>query len=351
VIVADMWASEWVPLQPAFTRFAHEGGGLLFLLGPRAAESVWQPEQEALMGVQVQVNPPGTLGLDLPLRLAAAGSYHPVTGGADTVAPLGDLSRPSGLIPVQLRPGAQRLMESAGPLSWPALAASASGQGRVLTSLTFPLWRIAFAPGAPATRDAYTQFWQRALAWLTTSTQASRLTVDASEQPLPLFTVPEFRAVLVDEAWRPDPHATVTAIVRDRDSNVVQTFELVPAGNGRYWGAGRPMEAGDYRFEILAQRDTLLLASQSGPLVVSSVSREALSPSARPANLDRLAAATGGKRLGSAAWRQELDGLPRKESVQTRYGTFRLWDHPLLLTLLVLVLAAEWILRRRYQML
>jgi hypothetical protein len=351
VIVTDMRFTEWAPLQPAFSRFANEGGGLLFLLGPRASEAQWQPEQEALLGVQASINPPGVLSLEQALRLSPIGAYHPVTAREGDQSTLGDVSRLSGLVPVQLRPGVQRLLESSELVSWPALVASSPGQGRVLTALCFPLWRAGFAPGAPATHDAYELFWHRALVWLATSTQTSRLTVEAAGVPIPLFTAPEFRAVLVDETWRPDSRATVTAIVRDQDSSVVQTFELVPEGNGRYQGAGRPMDAGEYRFEIVARRDTLLLARQSGPLFVSSLSREALSPASRPASLDRLAAATGGRRLGVATWRQELGALPRQEKVQMQYGTFRLWDHPLLLALLIVSLAAEWILRRRHQML
>jgi len=229
--------------------------------------------------------------------------------------------------------------------------AARTGRGRVLTVLAFPLWRSGFAPAAPETYPLYENFWQRSVVWLSTSSQTSRLTVDAGEQPLPLFVAPEFSAVLVDEAHQPDSRATLTVTVRDKDSNLVQTFEMVSTGGGRYQGSGRPLPAGDYRFEVAARVDTLLLARESGPLVVSSVSREALHVSARPGGLDLLAAATGGKRLGAVTWPTELAQLPKEESVQVRYGTLRLWDHPLILTVLLLLLAAEWILRRRFQML
>ena len=351
VVLADMRAAEWAGLCESLTRFAREGGGLLFLMGPKAAATAWQPDQEALLGIQAPVNPPGTLTLDQPLRLASAGTYHPVTTSTEGHTALGDLARTTALIPVQLRPGVQRLLESAGPVSWPALAAAPVGQGRVLTAVCFPLWQAGFAPGAPATTTSYEAFWHRAVTWLSTSTQTSRLTVERSREAIPLFTAPEFQAVLVDETWKPDASASITAVVRDRDSNVVQTFELVSTGGGRYEGAGRPMEAGEYTFDIQARRDTLVLARQTGPLVVSSLSREALAPASRPGSLDRLAAATGGRRLDVATWSQELGSLPTEERVQIQYGTFRMWDHPLLLTFLVLSLAAEWILRRRHQML
>lgn len=351
VVITDMQASEWGPLTDGLSRFVHEGGGALFLLGPEAAKTAWQPNQEALLGMQAPVNPPGTLALDQPLRLAPAGAYHPVTMHSENQTALGDLSRMTGLIPVQLRAGVQRLLESSGPVSWPALAAATVGQGRVLVANCFPLWRAGFAPGAPATSDAQSEFWHRAVTWLSTSTQASRLAVETPGSSVPLFTAPEFSAVMVDETWKPDVGATVTAIVRGADSSVVQTFELVGAGGGHYRGAGRPMQAGDYTYEVIARHDTLVVANQTGPLTVSSLSRESLSPASRPADLDRLAAATGGRRLSLAKWKDELGDLPRKERVQIQYGTFRLWDHPLLLTLLIATLAAEWILRRRHQML
>lgn len=352
IILTDMAAAEWSFLAPALGHFVREGGGgVLFLFGPQAATAVWQPEQEQLLGVKSALNPPGVMAVDAPLRITPLGAYHPVTA-TDDGATWGDASRLSGLIPTQEMPGTTRLLElGQSAISWPALVAFKPGSGRVLTGLGFPFWRLGFVPEAKAAQTSYQQFWQRALAWLSTSAQASRLTVDHLEGPLPLFTAPEFSAVLVDEAWQPDPRASVTAIVRDADSNLVQSFDLVSTGGGRYQGSGRPMSEGEYRFEVTARRDTLLVGSQSGPLRVSSVSREAMQPSARPASLDLLAAASGGRRLGLGTWRDELSALPRDETVQIQYGTLRLWDHPWLLSLVLVLLAAEWILRRRYQML
>jgi hypothetical protein len=146
-------------------------------------------------------------------------------------------------------------------------------------------------------------------------------------------------------------HATLKAEVRTPEGELVQTFPLVPLGGGRYRGQGRPLAAGEYRYVVHAQRDTLIVAERSGSFSASSISREALTPASQPSVLEQLAATTGGKRLAWPGWDSELLDVPTERFADVQLGSLRLWESPWLLALVILLFSLEWILRRRYQML
>ena len=168
---------------------------------------------------------------------------------------------------------------------------------------------------------------------------------------MPALAPPELTAVLVDESWQPDSRASVVAEVRDSTGQLIQTFELRTVAPGRYRGEGRPLVPGTYTYHVRAHRDTALVAAYVGSVVAGDVSREDLTPASRPELLERLSVATGGRRLSVDNWAHILDSIPVEAEPQVTYGTLRLWDSPWLLGLVLILLAVEWILRRRLQML
>ena len=356
VILMDMPPLVWSSLTPDLGRFLREGAGsILFLLGPRAAVADWPDVQRALLGVRWTARPPGVLVVNGPVRLSGAGRFHPVSSfasGAGTERIWADLPQLSGVIPSLPDDGTVPLvtMATAG-FSWPVLTAAHRGRGRVLTVLGHPLWRWDFAAAATGETEWTQPFWSAAVRWLTSTQQGERLVVEVSADPLPALAPPELTAVLVDESWQPDSRASVVAEVRDSTGQLVQTFELRTVAPGRYQGEGRPLPPGTYSYHVRAHRDTALVAEYVGSVVAGDVSREDLTPASRPELLERLSVATGGRRLSVDDWAQILDSIPVEAEPQVTYGTLRLWDSPWLLGLVLMLLAVEWILRRRFQML
>ena len=356
-IVSDMPATDWLHVAVILNRYLREGAGsVLFQLGPQAAASIWTPTQQELLGVAATAQPPGILPASAGVRLTSAGGYHPVTAfDVDGFESWTWLHLPllSGVVPVTENHGSTRLVETeASQLNWPVLVAAEVGRGRVLTSLGYPLWRWDFASAATADQPDFSRlFWSAAIRWLTSTQRGERLAVVVLSDPLPAFTPPVLSAVLYDESWRPAADAVLTAEIRDADSGLVQTFELLPQGSGTYQGAGRALAAGDYRYDVRARRDTVQLAATDGRFRASQVSREALQPASQPGLLSDLSTATGGRRLSMTNWRDARDSIPSQPVWRTQYGTIRLWDTPWLLLAVLLLLGTEWILRRRFQML
>jgi hypothetical protein len=358
VLLADMAPAQWVILIPLLERYLTEGsGGLLFMLGPRAASGEWGRRQDELVGVRFVARPPGVIQVAEPVRLSSAGRYHPVAtpedGPEDAARVWAQLPLLSGILPAAPSSGAVGLVETqVGTFTWPVLVAGHQRRGRVLTALGYPLWRWDFALAATPDKTEWAgPFWQSAMRWLTSVQEADRLTTQLLADPVPALSAPEIVAVLLNEAWQPDVHATLKAEVRTPEGELVQTFPLLPRGAGRYRGRGRPLAAGEYRYVVHAQRDTLIVAESGDRFSASLVSREALTPASQPGLLEQLSASTGGSRLALPDWGTTLLDLPAKPTADVVLGSLRLWESPWLLALVILLYSLEWILRRRYQML
>ena len=357
IILADMPAVNWLELAPWLKRYLEDkSGGLLLLAGPRAAAREWSDEQSALAGIRWTARPPGVMLPQNPVKLSGSGRFHPVTSlsdEADVDRVWGALPLLSGVLPSTPAPTFVALVETEiAQFTWPVLVAGRQGGGRVLSVLGYPLWRWDFAADPAGLRhDWSTRFWELAVRWLTSARQPQRLAVEGPEDPLAAYAPPGLSALLLDETWQPDSRANVSAAILDSAGSLVQTFQLVPQSAGRYAGEGRPLPPGSYSYRVRASMDTVTLAVSDGRFSTGTVSREALAPASRPGILDRLSAATGGRRLPADDWATFLDSLPRAPAQRVFYGTVRLWDSPWLLALVLGSLCIEWVLRRRFQML
>ena len=113
---------------------------------------------------------------------------------------------------------------------------------------------------------------------------------------------------------------------------------------GLYEGYFTPSKPGRYRLEA---NENDKRVSSITEFQVSDVRQELLDTGMRPDHLQRIADLTGGAKLGV----RDLDKLTKLINGDPVTITLRserpLWDHWLVVLLLVGLLGAEWILRRR----
>jgi hypothetical protein len=358
VVLADMPPVQWLKLSTLLDRFLRErAGGVLFLLGPKAASGDWSELQQSLIQIRWGARPPGVLSTSDAVFLTAEGQFHPATKLDTTAAAAAtiwaELPLLTGLLPGATPPGVASLVETKlGLQTWTVLAAGRVGRGRVATILGYPTWRWDFAAAAIPHDVSWAQlFWRTAVRWLTLGGEAEQLVVRPTTDPVPALSPVELSATLVDESWRPVGNASLTAEIRDSAGTIVQTFDFERGEPGQYRGAGRPLSPGDYNYTVRARVDTLIMAEATGQFSASAVSREAMFTASRPDLLDRLVASSGGKRLSADNWASELAEVPTAPVERISYGSFRLWESPWLLGAILVFLSLEWILRRRYQML
>lgn len=232
----------------------------------------------------------------------------------------------------------------------PVLAISEPGRGRSLAVMTDTTWRWGITSGG-ATGDAgfYERFWDRALRWLARDPTLDpvRVTTDRERYGAgarmavrgtlrdgwhaPLALDAPARVVIVDEAER---ELSAVPVALDETG----AFEAV---------MGSPEVAGGFRVRLVAEHAGEAVLAEE-PFVVETGGDELADPRARPELLEALSRATDGAHFRGA------NGAPRLGELDaTRVRTVGTeLERPLasawVLVLVMGVLGAEWILRRRW---
>jgi hypothetical protein len=246
------------------------------------------------------------------------------------------------------RPGASVLAVtgSAGGNTRPLVAVQRYGEGRAMVFAGEASWRWRMM--MPATDRAYDTFWKQAVRWLAISaSDPIQLTTPHAAVPGDPLPIKVFAR---DTAFEPQANVSVNVHVTSPDGRS-QSVEAVPdsasEGPGHYVAQITPEAGGIYRVSADARRGSSPLGSGSTSVLVGGVDTEMSDPRLNQQLLQRLAAASRGQILTD----EQIDGLPAilKMSVPTALMTRRdLWHTGWSFAAILVLLAAEWILRRRW---
>lgn len=343
----------------AIARFVRSGGGL-FLLGGPARSGGWA-STGLLAGVL-----PGTVDRDpfpqsraLPVSVTLDGQRHSATAVSDNPA---ETARRWAALPPLARTGgglipaaeARVLLEYSGPrgLAAPALAVSFTDQGKAAWLYGRGAWRWAFLPaGTPSPDDLYAQFLLGLVRWLAEPAVRERFQVDPGKRVYQDGESVRFTAGLWNEAYAPVSGARVRVEIRP-DSGVAppRSIEL-PAGvePGRYEGADAALAPGAWSWEATAGNPTdgRELSRAHGRFWVESMGPEFARTVPDREALAQVAARSGGTLFEAEGVDALVDAIPRAIRRQGRVREWDLWNHWLLFVSFVVVLSAEWFLRRR----
>jgi hypothetical protein len=245
------------------------------------------------------------------------------------------------------RPGATILavtMAASGS-RYPVIAVQRYGRGRSMVFGGEASWRWRML--APAADRSYERFWRQAARWLATSAPdpVSISVPPAAEPGSPAQIEVEAR----DSAFVAVSDAAVTAtITGPGGSSQPLTLRGDPEVPGRFTGQLTPDVAGLYRVQGEARRGVRSLGPVDAWFHVGGADREFADPRLNDAFLRRLARASGGEYLaaGDASRLPSLllSSAPRALEPERR----DLWHEPWTFALVVALLSAEWILRRRW---
>jgi hypothetical protein len=343
----------------AIARFVREGGGL-FLLGGPARPGGWG-STGLLAGVL-----PGTVDRDpfpqsreLPVSVTLEGQRHPATAVSDNPAetarrwaalpPLACVG--GGLVPAA---EARVLLEYRGPrgIPVPALAVSFAGRGKAAWLYGRGAWRWSFLPaGTPSPDNLYAQFLLGLVRWLAEPAVRERFQVDPGKRVYQDGEPVRFTAGLWNEAYALVSDARVRAEVRPDSGDAPSRSIALPAGvePGHYEGEEAAFAPGAWSWEATASDPTggRELARTHGRFWV-----ESMGPEFARTVPDREALAQMTARSGGAVFEVEgvdalADAIPRAIRRLGRVREWDVWNHWLLLVSFVVVLSAEWFLRRR----
>jgi uncharacterized membrane protein len=338
---------------------AERGGGLLVLGGRSFA-------QRGLIGTPLEVALPvelsdrrgvvhaastGQAAAPNKLVVTADGENHPIMRIGDT--PDETRKRWAALPPLAAsaplggpRPGASVLAvtESANGL-FPLVAVQRYGRGRSMIFAGEASWRWKMM--LASTDRSHEFFWRQAARWLA-GPAPDPVTIAAPEsaEPGDAGSI-EIEARNAGFAAVPDASVDATIAAPGGEPQPL-TLRHADAASGRFTAPFQPGQAGLYRVHATAHRGATPLGAADRWVYVGGGDRELADPRLNEGFLRRVARASAGRyvRAGDAArvvsWLES--SVPQAVAPERR----DVWHQPWALASLVALLAAEWILRRRW---
>ena len=247
------------------------------------------------------------------------------------------------------KPGATVLAalsdSTTGAQRYPLVAWQRYGTGKCLSLATDRLWRLRFNTG-----DKYHwRIWSQGIQFLTLSRlmgEHKRIRLETDRAAYPLGARTRVYAHVLDDQFAPVVQGgfEVDVVALDgggsRERVSLRPDRTQP---GLYEGFFSPPATGRYRLEANENDQPV---SNTTEFQVVDEKTELLDTAMRRAHLEHIAERTGGACL-SLGQLAQLKTLINREPVTTTVRSERaLWDHAVILLLLVGLLGAEWLLRR-----
>jgi hypothetical protein len=336
----------------AVAAFVRGGGGLVLITGGKSgALSQWQGTP---VGAMLPADGGGGGGdEETSVSLSPAAHRHvlfdPSVPGA---APL-DAWR--DLPPLSVAPDLRGLKADGEALlvdgrNLPVLSWHQVGQGRVLLLAADGIWRWQF--GSSSQHSGATilpPWWRRAAHWLARPTVEGQVDIRPEKAVVPRGQNVVFVAHVNDENYRPVDNASVGVTITPADTtHGARPTRLDLTGNqGFLTGSAGALPPGHYRYQGRARTPKSELPPMDGQFVVDSLGVEMERLEADHETLERVAAASGGRMWAPDSLRGLDQALAQEAVAREERAQVVLWDHPLVFVIFVLLVSAEWLLRRR----
>lgn len=333
------------------------GGGLLALGGRRAlAEGAFAgtPLADAL---PVELGPPAgsdSGATEIAVAPTAAGVLHPATQLAPNDSATAALWRQMPPLTTvnevgRPKPGATVLLEGRAEgdrRGRPTLTFQRYGRGKAIVFAVQDSWLWQMHQLVPVEDQRHETFWRQLLRWQV-SDVPSRADVVAAGDGAVNEGIP-LRVVVSDSAYARFNGSSVSAEVLSPNGESSRLpFEWATDRDGEYTAMMVPGVNGVHTVNVTAVvgRDTI--RSTSGYVRVADPTAEYFGAEMRPAVLKQFADETGGKFYRTSEASRLPEDIVYTTSGATEVQRLDLWDMPALFLLLLGLLGAEWLYRRR----
>jgi hypothetical protein len=367
VVIGSVEAGYFTPVQQELLRefVDKRGGGLLFLGGRFSlGDGGWASSGDADLFPTFLPNGQGAFKREnATVQLTAAGTESPITRILDDKAAnaerwrrlpyLNDYENPGTAKPgatvlaqmTSCREVKESVCERTGP-ALPFLVTQSYGRGKTAVLATSGTWR--WQMSAALDDPSHDLFWQQLLRWLAEDSPG-QVVATMPQQTLMDEGHVKLTAVVRDKEFAPAADAKVTARVIGPDG-APEIVEMAPVPNtpGTYameWTAEKP---GSYVAEVTADSGK----GELGKDVVDFRREDGVAENFHTGQnrdlLEKLSQETGGR-----YWEpSELNRLPKEISyseagISVR-DTKELWDMPAVFLVLLGLMSADWLLRRRW---
>jgi uncharacterized membrane protein len=350
VVLGSFAANQFTDAQAqTLARYVENGGALILLGGESSfgrggyAESKLAP----LMPWAISDNEPDLATGSFPVAVSASAVAVELTSGlredlgASGGASLDSLNQPGGL-----RPGAIALLDATiSDRTEPVVAWQRYGKGQVLGIATNTMWK--WAAAGSETRALYGRFWRQAVRGLTKKLEGGSLLGihwDQDQYRPGEQAVLEVRLRAADDAGTIRLVASLSGPGGDRDVNLSPVM-----GQADLYTAKIPLpQRGDYTFHLSAYAGASLAESYERVLPVEPLLEEGASPELKEAYLREIAARANGVYTGEKDLepvRAFLRGQIVSQQSSVAAPLVNFWN--IFPVAVILILAGEWLLRRR----
>ena len=361
VILGDLTPDALSPANCSAIRdFVDHGGGLVLLGGPNlfTGQGLAKTPLAALLPVKV---PALYHEGSFPVQITDTGLHHPVFGPlfaqVKNFPPLLTYNETAAAAP-----SAEVLMQVMNNgVAHPLIVSSRFGQGRVVVVLTDTMWRWRLAaPGWSQERSPHDIFWTQLMDWLIPKEQnrqnSNRIELFTERTNFIFGERPEVRAILQTPGSDAAMPATLPLQVRTPDDKVFDytmkaaTFQTQ---NGKIVNGYHVEVDPDVTGVYTAKSAAKINGEDAEGETRFIVNRPATELTGKPIDRDllkRIASATGGKYYAMGNWDAWRGDLHYQEQHFSRMQLIDVWNHPALLGLVMVLLAAEWIVRKLWNL-
>jgi uncharacterized membrane protein len=358
LILGSVEADFFTPDQLSMVRdfVSQRGGGFLMLGGRRAFGAGGYggtPVADALP-LLVMNGPPGG-PMEMSVGPRSSGSSHPITQIRDDESTSLEAweSLPNVLSAhprMDTKPGATVVLSGApenGGEEVPVLAVQRFGRGRAAALTVEDSWTWQFHHDVPVDDPSHERFWRQLLRWMVEDVRR-QVAAEVPGEATPPGRPMELRATVDDTRYLERNDGVVLATITSpsgEESRIPLNWTVEE--DGVYGGEFTPREEGTHRVEVEARAGGEHIGTDVAWFRSAPSAREAFDPGMKRPLLERIARETGGRFYTEST----VSRLPRELSVRgggiTTVERLDLWDAPVFLLLLIGLLSAEWLLRRK----
>lgn len=294
---------------------------------------------------------------EVKLQLSESGKYHPFTRQSERTAEtvkLWNALPPAQLASVELlpKPGSVILLSGrtkrGGGTKPIFLAAEIEGHKSAMLMVTGSYMFDMLLRGV----GNYSETWNRTLLqgidWLSIHDAPSQLNLKTDKRLYSRGEKVKFSAAVYDEYYEPMEGIELQVFLKE-DSKPEEEFrfDMVSASFGRYSGEYFSNSPGRYKYRAVAKKGEIYVGEIRGEFRVEEYSPEYSVLGRNETILVKIARNTGGTYIPYELF--DPDSITVEEEVYQKIlnAEFRVWSDVRLMTLLLMLLAAEWILRKR----
>lgn len=227
------------------------------------------------------------------------------------------------------------------------------GAGKILAFAAAPFWHWAFYPvGVGGDPSIYQELLSSTIRWLTISDESDRLSFKPVKEVFESGEEVAFAGFVRDEGFRPIEGGNGKLIVtHGSGDSTVAAIVSDPRRPGGYQSAIGVLPPGTYGYRAAIFADSVRLGRFEGEFAVDDIDRETAFGDVDWTYLVQTADNSGGVFASYRNLAPILDAVDLEAVEFAESHEIRLWDHLVLLVVIIATLSAEWFIRKRKQLL